>query len=80
MSTMMVVIMTIIECISLSLTPFGELPYVCMHDMCVSACTCMCVHIDANMSLYIIYNIINERELCTYIILICSQCIIICNL
>ena len=43
-----------IASISLSLTPFGESPYVCMHDMCVSACTCMCVHMDANMSLYII--------------------------
>ena len=51
---------------SLSLTPFGKSPYVCIHDMCVSACTCMCVHMDANMSLCTIYYIMHECE-CAYI-------------
>ena len=53
-----------IACISLSLTPFGESPYVCMHDMRVSTCTCMWVHMDKNIYVCV-YNILHECE-CAY--------------
>ena len=33
-----------IACISLSLTPFVESPYVCMHDI-IYVCECMYVHV-----------------------------------
>ena len=56
-----------IACISLSLTPFGESPYICMHDMCVSARRCMCVHMDANVSLCIII-LFMSMSVCTCII------------
>ena len=60
-------------CISLSLTPFGKSPYVCMHDMCecmyyVHVCTygykCESVHImSVSVCTYIIRYYVEYHSL-----------------
>ena len=62
-----------IACISLSLTSFGESPYICMHDIYV--CECMYVHVctygckyESVYYIYIYIILCMSVSVCTYII------------